>query len=105
MSNVKTVAAIMTESAIATKAGNAPTMDALNAALAEAERNARGPKTVKPLAGITPGLWGLVSATGPFASGTATDGHRRLMKGVLPRLPAADRAKLEAILRHYSVKL
>lgn len=97
----KTPAAVLVEAAT-TK----PAMDALAAALAAAERNASaGRKAPKPVAGVTPSTWALLSKDGPFAKGTATDGHRRFIKGLIPRLPESDRAQVEALVKHYAVKL
>lgn len=103
--NPKTAAAILVEAAAAAKTGNAPSLDSLNAALAEADARGTKKKQTVMLAGISPGTWGLLASDGPLATGNATPGHRRFFKGLLPRLPASDAAKVRAILAHYKVTL
>jgi hypothetical protein len=101
-----TPAAILTDAAAQSKAGNAPSMPDLSAALAEAEQGARASgKAPKMLPGIGANTWALLAKGGPIAQGKGTEGHRRFFKGLLPRLPAADRAKVAGILAHYSFKL
>jgi hypothetical protein len=101
--SVKSVAAVMLDAAEQSAAGNAPSMTALNEALANAERNARAKKETVMLKGISAGTWGLLAKDGPIATGKTTPGHIRFFKGLLPRLPAKDAAQVRAILTHYKV--
>ncbi len=102
----KSPAAILTAAAQSAKDGNAVPMDALNAALADAEQGARASgKAPKMLPGVGANTWALLSKGGPIAKGQGTEGHRRFFKGLLPRLPETDRAKVASILAHYSFKL
>jgi hypothetical protein len=100
-----TPAAIMVDADKRAKEGNAMGLDELNAALANAERNAKGKKEVSMLKGISAGTWGLLSKGGPVQSGTVTAGHRRFFKGLLPRLPAKDAAQVRAILVAFKVDI
>lgn len=104
-SETLTPSAILVAADAASKAGNAPSMTDLAAALASAEQHAAGPKAPKMLQGVSPATWALLASNGPVASGTMTQGHRRFLKGLLPRLPATDAAKVRAILAHYRVTL